>query len=29
MRYDFSNHIELQAETGDTQGADIFFKWEN
>ncbi len=29
MRYDLSNRIELQAETGDTQGADIFFTFEN
>ncbi|MCG6943632.1 MAG: translocation/assembly module TamB domain-containing protein [Thiohalocapsa sp.] len=29
MRYDLSNRIELQAETGGTQGADIFFKFEN
>jgi translocation and assembly module TamB len=29
LRYDLSNHIELQTETGDSQGADIFFKFEN
>jgi translocation and assembly module TamB len=29
MRYDLSNRIELQTETGDSQGADIFFKFEN
>jgi translocation and assembly module TamB len=29
MRYDLNNRIELQAETGDAQGADIFFKFEN
>jgi translocation and assembly module TamB len=29
MRYDLSNRIELQTETGDSQGADIFFKLEN
>jgi translocation and assembly module TamB len=28
MRYDLTNRIELQAETGDTQGADIFFNFE-
>jgi translocation and assembly module TamB len=29
MRYDLSKNIELQTETGDSQGADIFFKFEN
>jgi translocation and assembly module TamB len=29
MRYDLNNRIELQAETGDAQGGDIFFKFEN
>ncbi|WP_462330156.1 translocation/assembly module TamB domain-containing protein [Thiohalocapsa halophila] len=29
MRYDVSKNIELQTETGDSQGADIFFKFEN
>jgi translocation and assembly module TamB len=29
MRYDLSNHVELQTETGETQGGDIFFKFEN
>jgi translocation and assembly module TamB len=29
MRYDLSNHIELQTETGESQGGDIFFKFEN
>jgi translocation and assembly module TamB len=29
MRYDLSNRIELQTETGESQGADIFFKFEN
>ena len=29
MRYDLSNRVKLQAETGDTQGADIIFQWQN
>ncbi len=29
VRYDLNNRIELQTETGDSQGADIFFKFEN
>jgi translocation and assembly module TamB len=29
MRYDLNSWIELQTETGDTQGADVFFKFEN
>jgi translocation and assembly module TamB len=29
LRYDLSKHIELQTETGESQGADIFFKFEN
>ncbi|MBK1649103.1 translocation/assembly module TamB domain-containing protein [Rhabdochromatium marinum] len=29
MRYELNNRIELQTETGDTQGADVFFKFEN
>ena len=29
LRYDLSKHIELQTETGETQGADIFFKFEH
>lgn len=29
MRYDLTNNIELQTETGESQGADIFFKFEN
>jgi len=29
LRYDLSRHIELQTETGDSQGADIYFKFEN
>lgn len=29
LRYDLNNWIELQTETGDTQGADVFFKFEN
>jgi translocation and assembly module TamB len=29
LRYDLNNWIELQTETGETQGADIFFKFEN
>ena len=29
LRYDVSKHIELQTETGESQGADIFFKFEN
>ncbi|MCF7992313.1 MAG: translocation/assembly module TamB domain-containing protein [Thiohalocapsa sp.] len=29
LRYDLSKHIEVQTETGDSQGADIFYKFEN
>lgn len=29
LRYDLSRHIELQAETGARQGADLFFKFEH
>ncbi|NEX19817.1 translocation/assembly module TamB [Thiorhodococcus mannitoliphagus] len=29
LRYDLSRNIELQTETGDSQGADIYFKFEN
>ncbi|EXJ13630.1 translocation/assembly module TamB domain-containing protein [Imhoffiella purpurea] len=29
LRYDLTRHIELQTETGDNQGADIYFKFEN
>ena len=29
MRYELTNSIELQTETGDSQGGDIFFKFEN
>ncbi|QIK36875.1 translocation/assembly module TamB [Caldichromatium japonicum] len=29
LRYDLSKHIELQAETGAKQGADLFFKFEH
>ncbi|NKN33705.1 translocation/assembly module TamB domain-containing protein [Marichromatium bheemlicum] len=29
LRYDLSRRIELQTETGESQGADIFFKFEN
>ncbi len=29
LRYELMNNIELQTETGDSQGADIFFKFEN
>ncbi len=29
MRYDLNKWIEIQTETGDSQGADIFFKFEN
>jgi translocation and assembly module TamB len=28
LRYDFNDWIELQTETGDSQGADVFFKLE-
>jgi translocation and assembly module TamB len=28
LRYDFSRNIEIQAETGGNQGADIFYKFE-
>lgn len=29
MRYDLTNRIQLQSETGDGQGVDIFYKFEN
>ncbi|MGB5830570.1 MAG: translocation/assembly module TamB domain-containing protein, partial [Thiohalocapsa sp.] len=29
IRYDVNKRIEVQTETGDSQGADIFFKFEN
>ena len=29
LRYDLNRHFELQTETGETQGADIFYKFEN
>jgi len=29
IRYDLSKHVEVQSETGDSQGADIFYKFEN
>jgi translocation and assembly module TamB len=29
LRYDLSRHIELQTETGEHQGADIYFKFEH
>ena len=29
LRYDLSKHVEIQAETGAKQGADIFFKLEH
>ena len=29
LRYELSKHIELQTETGENQGADIFFKFEH
>jgi translocation and assembly module TamB len=29
LRYDLNDWIELQTETGDSQGGDIFFKIEN
>ncbi|MGD8206552.1 MAG: translocation/assembly module TamB domain-containing protein, partial [Thiohalocapsa sp.] len=29
MRYELTKQIELQTETGDSQGADIFYKFEN
>lgn len=29
LRYDLNNWIELQTETGESQGADVFFKFEN
>lgn len=29
LRYDLSRHVELQTETGESQGADIYFKFEN
>lgn len=28
LRYDLTNHIELQTESGEAQGADIFFTFE-
>jgi translocation and assembly module TamB len=28
LRYDLNSWIELQTETGDAQGGDIFFKFE-
>ncbi len=28
LRYDLSHSIELQTETGDTPGGDIFYKFE-
>jgi len=29
LHYDLNDWIELQTETGDSQGGDIFFKFEN
>ena len=29
LRYDLSRRIELQTETGESQGADVYFKFEN
>ncbi len=29
LRYELSRHIELQTETGEQQGGDIYFKFEN
>jgi translocation and assembly module TamB len=29
MRYELTKSIDLQTETGDSQGGDIFFKFEN
>jgi len=29
LRYDLSRHVEVQTETGESQGADIYFKFEN
>jgi translocation and assembly module TamB len=29
LRYELNNRIELQTETGEGQGADIFWKFEN
>ncbi len=29
MRYELTKSIEVQTETGDSQGADVFFKFEN
>ncbi len=29
LRYELTNRIELQTETGDGQGADVFYKFEN
>ena len=28
LRYDLNSWIELQTETGESQGADVFFKFE-
>jgi translocation and assembly module TamB len=28
LRYDLTRRIELQTETGESQGGDIFFKFE-
>ena len=28
LRYDLNNWVELQTETGENQGADVFFKFE-
>jgi translocation and assembly module TamB len=29
MRYDLTKRIQVQSETGDAQGVDIFYKFEN
>ncbi|AGA89273.1 hypothetical protein Thimo_0412 [Thioflavicoccus mobilis 8321] len=29
LRYELTDHVELQTETGEAQGGDIFFKFEN
>ncbi|MBK1732825.1 translocation/assembly module TamB domain-containing protein [Thiococcus pfennigii] len=29
LRYELTDHVELQTETGSAQGGDIFFKFEN
>nr|WP_238787638.1 translocation/assembly module TamB domain-containing protein [Thiospirillum jenense] len=29
LRYDYSKRVEIQTETGESQGADVFFKFEN